>query len=178
MVYDISDGNNPLVKWCEDKSRVYDLALSADRERLAVVVEQLHAVIIYNFQTRTKLLKWSYDDVTLTSIRISLDSRYLLISMHPNELKEVNIETGAVVGTYKGHKQKDWMIRSSFGGATEPFVVSGSEDSKIYIWRRNRDSERLQVLPGHDKGPVNAISWNQREPGMFASAGDDNKVRM
>ena len=36
----------------------------------------------------------------------------------------------------------------------------------------------MESLKGDNKGCVNAVSWNPCDPGMFASAGDDKKVRM
>ena len=68
------------------------------------------------------------------------------------------------------------MIRSVFGGCNEAFVVSGSEDSQIYIWHRHNAS-LLEVLPGHS-GTVNAVAWNPRDPYMLASASDDQTVRV
>ena len=86
------------------------------------------------------------------------------------------------------------MIRSCFGGAAENFVVSGSEgsyipkesaehhsltstDAKIYIWHKE-NGQNIEALRGHGPGCVNAVSWNPVNAGMFASAGDDRKVRM
>lgn len=50
-------------------------------------------------------------------------------------------------------------------------------DSQIYIWHRENGA-LVEVLEGHTKGCVNAISWNPKNPSMFASAGDDCVVRM
>ena len=36
----------------------------------------------------------------------------------------------------------------------------------------------IETLDGHGGGPVNAVAWNPVEACMFASAGDDKKVRM
>jgi WD40 repeat protein len=98
--------------------------------------------------------------------------------MNPDQIREINIDTGELINEYRWHAQSEFMIRSSFGGASETFVVSGSEDSKIYIWRRNGNAEKLHMLQAHQRGCVNAIAWNPGEPGMFASAGDDASIRM
>jgi WD repeat-containing protein 26 len=177
--YKLAPGDeNATLKWREDKIRVYDLALSTDKQRVAVVADQQKSIIIYNFPTQHKIASFNYEHVQLTSIRISQDCRSILVSMNPDLIREIDIETGGVIASYKWHTQSEFMIRSAFGGAGESFVCSGSEDSKIYIWRRNSRGERLQAITGHQKGCVNAISWNPVFPEMFASAGDDGSVRM
>lgn len=50
-------------------------------------------------------------------------------------------------------------------------------DSKICIWHRYT-GRLLEQLEGHRGGCVNAVAWNTANPSMFASAGDDHKVRM
>lgn len=50
-------------------------------------------------------------------------------------------------------------------------------DSKVYIWNKENGA-LLETLEGHTRGCVNAVSWNPTDPCMFASGGDDMKVRM
>lgn len=71
-----------------------------------------------------------------------------------------------------------FVIRSGLGGGPEglSFVASGSEDSSVYVWHREKGA-LLAVLPGHS-GAVNAVSWNGRVPGLLASASDDHTVRL
>jgi WD40 repeat protein len=114
-------------EWKEDKLRVYDLALSPDGRRLVVLVDV--RIIIFNFITREKLVDRTFEGphIRMTSVSISQDSRVMLVSMNENRLFLASVETGQILQEFHGHKQKDFMIRSAFGGANENFVISGSE---------------------------------------------------
>jgi WD repeat-containing protein 26 len=46
----------------------------------------------------------------------------------------------------------------------------------IYVWHKE-NGVLIEKLKGH-ASCVNAVAWNPRDPGMFASAGDDRRVRM
>lgn len=65
----------------------------------------------------------------LTCINISRDSRYMLLNTSECEMQLLDIETREVARQYLGQKQGNYnyIIRSTFGGAAENFVVSGSE---------------------------------------------------
>lgn len=56
-------------------------------------------------------------------------------------------------------------------------VSDRNADSKIYIWHKGNNT-LVEALEGHTTGCVNAVAWNPKDPGVFASAGDDRKVRM
>jgi WD40 repeat protein len=68
------------------------------------------------------------------------------------------------------------VIKTTFGGANDSLVASGSEDMKIYIWHRDKE-ERLAVLEGHSAN-VNAVHWSPSNSYLFASASDDKTVRL
>ncbi|CAM9406699.1 unnamed protein product [Laminaria digitata] len=85
-------------------------------------------------------------------------------------------KTRKAVKKYLHHRQARYIVRSTFGGLNDSFVASGSEDSLVYIWQRER-GDLIAALPGH-AGTVNAVHWNPARPGMLASVSDDQTVRL
>lgn len=175
-----------------DSVRVNDLAISADGSRLVVLLET--QIQVYDFRSREKLCEWHFDEVKLTSVTISSDSRHMLVSMNKNKIRLIEIDTGREVQGFEGQIQENFIIRSSFGGADENFVVSGSEgmfwsfaasqceancvvDGRVYIWRNNVNGLLVEALDAHE-GCVNAVAWHPSDPRCFASAGDDGRVRV
>ncbi|KAF2841192.1 WD40 repeat-like protein [Patellaria atrata CBS 101060] len=158
----------------EEGLRVYDLAISPDGQRLVVLEET--RILVFDFVTKEKLVEWRIDDVKLTSVTISADSRRMLVSMNESKIRLMDIDTGQILQGFDGNRQSNFIIRSSFGGAGEGFVVSGSEDARIYIWRTN--GHLVEALEAHKPGCVNSVTWHPNDPTTFASAGDDHKVRM
>lgn len=105
--------------------RVQDCAISPDGRRL-VAADTEEKIHVYNMLTYE-------EDYCLplpskpTSVAISKDSRHVLINLAEGEIQLVDMETTALVRQFKGQKQGEFVIRSTFGGAAENFVVSGSE---------------------------------------------------
>ncbi|KAG0143927.1 hypothetical protein CROQUDRAFT_672674 [Cronartium quercuum f. sp. fusiforme G11] len=113
----------------------------------------------------------------LTCVSISDDSKYALINQSPNEVHLYSLEAHCLIRRYVGQKQGEFIIRSCFGGMDRNFILSGSEDSKVYVWHKETGS-LIEVLDGHGEGSVNAVAWNPKHPSMFASASDDHTVRI
>jgi WD40 repeat protein len=113
--------------FCEDgpKLRANDLAVSPDGQRLVVVAE--NSIMVFDFTTYEKICDWQLEDVKLTSVSISQDSRHMLVSMNHDKIHLMDIESGEIIRRFEGHQQKQFVIRSAFGGADQNFVVSGSE---------------------------------------------------
>ncbi|EME43317.1 hypothetical protein DOTSEDRAFT_72660 [Dothistroma septosporum NZE10] len=123
-----------------------------------------------------KVSEWQMED-KLTSINYSDDGEYILISMNEGRVLTLDSGNGEVVCRYEGAVQKEFVIRSAFGGAGQNFVISGSEDSRVYVWRRQTGG-LVATLDAHHPGTVNAVAWHPTNPGIFASAGDDRRVRV
>ncbi|KIV86096.1 hypothetical protein PV11_01731 [Exophiala sideris] len=118
----------------------------------------------------------------MTSISLSHDGNTVLVNLAVGEVHMIDLVTRDTVRRFKGQKQGEFVIRSCFGGAAENFVVSGSEDGLIYVWHKENEA-LIEKLSGHSRGVggkdcVTTVDWNPRDASMFASGGDDRKVRI
>lgn len=161
--------------------RINDLTVTADGNHLISICEK--DIRIYNLNT--KLERVIEEEKSITSLSVSKDGSFLLVNLVNQEIHLWDIKDNSkldikdnskLLFKYKGHRQTRYVIRSCFGGSDQAFIVSGSEDSQVYIWHRG-NGELLEVLPGHS-GTVNCVSWNPVNPHMFASASDDHTIRI
>lgn len=122
LIHNFSDDNAKL--------RANDLSVSPNGERLVAITES--SIVVFDFVSYEKIAEFQLEDMKLTSIKISQDSRHMLVSMSPDQIKLMEIDTGDVIQRFEAHAQKQFIIRSAFGGADENFVVSGSEGESDY----------------------------------------------
>ncbi|KAK9463915.1 WD40-repeat-containing domain protein [Lipomyces oligophaga] len=154
--------------------RIYDLTLTPDNSRI-IAISNEKRLSIYSY-TEWKLIAEFVLSGKMTCVTTSKDSKYALVNSCNKELHLWDLEQLQLVRKCLGHQQVDFVIRSCFGGVNDNFLVSGSEDSNIYIWKRD-DGSLIEVLGGHTKG-VNSVAWNPIDKHMFASASDDNTIRI
>ncbi|KAI9665604.1 MAG: hypothetical protein M1829_005684 [Trizodia sp. TS-e1964] len=155
--------------------RIQDCRISPDARRLIVISTEKQA-FIYDLKSREEEYHINFN-AKLNSLSVSQDSKYILVSQKNGEIHMIDIEERDLFRRFTGPKQDNFVIRSDFGGAGEHFVISGSEDSRIFIWHKE-NGVLLETLDAHTPVSVNAVAWNPQNPSMFASAGDDNLVRM
>jgi len=135
-----------------------------------------YSMVVYDLTTKEPELSVSLNG-QLTSVKVSSDSQYALINHAPDEVQLWDLSKGRLACKYAGQRQGRYIIRSCFGGVDDNFVVSGSEDGNVYVWRVDR-AILLDVLTGHGSGSVNSVAWNPRNPQMFASCSDDCTIRL
>ncbi|KAL2676812.1 hypothetical protein Neosp_010578 [[Neocosmospora] mangrovei] len=156
------------------KHRVQDICGSPDG-RWLVAVDHLQTIHVYNALTRE--LEFDMElKALLTSVSISEDSRHLLVNKSDGEAQLIDLFTRNSVQKFFGHTGGQFLIRSSFGGPNESFVLSGSEDGNILIWHKNTGAP-VERLPGHHPR-CNAVTWNPTDPFVLASCGDDGRLKM
>ncbi|KAI9891216.1 MAG: hypothetical protein M1814_002906 [Vezdaea aestivalis] len=166
-----------LYTWKREKSfRAQDAAISPDGKRI-VAITPTNTIFVYDFHNKEELFSATVSCPRLTCVNISADSQTILINRSDSELQLLDINKVSHVRRFEGYQQGAYVIRSTFGGAGENFVASGSEDGFIYIWHKG-NGMLLEKLAGHRGGSVNAVAWHPTDPRFMASAGDDARVRI
>ncbi|CUA68118.1 putative WD repeat-containing protein C343,04c [Schizosaccharomyces pombe 972h-] [Rhizoctonia solani] len=171
--------------------RVTDLTITPDGSRLVAVgtlvvqppinnnfdpSRQTRSMKVFSLSSRNELFSVGLSN-EVTSVKATADSRYVLISHAPDEVQLWDLDGQRMCQKYTGHYQGKHVIRSCLGGPDEGFVLSGSEDQTLYVWKRET-GVLIEVLSGHGNGCVNDVAWNPRDPALFASCSDDHTIRL
>ena len=173
-----------------DTGRIYDLKVSADG-RYLVAISHESKLFVWDLATRELIGQHKFQHI-LTCLNVSKDSKRVLISCSPKvdannaasqaaddlttEVQELTLPDLRFLRRLKGQRQEQFVIRSCYGGHNEQFVLSGSEDSDVYIWHR-RTEQLIERISGHGKS-VGSVVWNPGHDAQWASASDDGTVRI
>ncbi|KAI9018075.1 WD40-repeat-containing domain protein [Phycomyces nitens] len=162
-----------------ESERVLDMKLSLDGRRLVTVSYEMN-ITVYDFEFPSISQTSKMREVgAITSLSLTKDGRYALVNINIKESQEIHLwdlEDQSLVRKYTGHKQGEYIIRSTFGGLDESFILSGSEDNCVYVWSREHQ-DLLEVLHGHTD-TVNCVSWYPTSHTMFGSGSDDGTIRI
>ncbi|KAL4559382.1 hypothetical protein LXL04_031520 [Taraxacum kok-saghyz] len=166
---------NQLQSWTGQKTRmISDLQITSDGNFIISICQETMILLLNRESGEEKIIK---EDHNIVSFSLSRDKKFLLVSLVNQEIHLWDIEESRRVPVnYKGHKSTRFVVKACFGGPEDIYVASGSEDSRVFIWRRDT-GEIIDKLEGHS-GAVNCVCWNPRNPEMLASASDDGTVRI
>lgn len=114
-------------------------------------------------------------------VQFSPNGKYILAATLDNTLRLWNYANGKCLKTYTGHTNARYCIFSAFATTLskhptmDNYVVSGSEDKKIYIWDL-QTKEIVQVLEGHT-AVILGVACHPSQS-IVASGSMDNTVKI
>ncbi len=121
------------------------------------------------------------DNAAVTSTRFVPNGKYLLAWTLDNSIRLWNYVEGRCMKTYQGHKNEKYSLSGAVGVYADAdelekraFVVSGSEDGKIFTWDV-QSKEILQTIEGHEGVVLGVDTW---EEGLMVSCGVDKTIRV
>ena len=118
------------------------------------------------------------DNAPVTSVRFSPNGKYVLAWTLDSCVRLWDYLKGRCVKTYQGHKNEKYSISGAFGvygGSTQAFAASGSEDGSIAIWDVV-SKDLLQRLEGHERVVLGLDTLSGK--GLLVSCGLDRTVRV
>jgi mitogen-activated protein kinase organizer 1 len=81
----------------------------------------------------------------LSTAKLSSDDKCLAVATLDSKIKLIDINDGDILNQYTGHVNQNFKVDCHF---YKNFLISGSEDSKIYFWNVV-DAKLVKTLRGH-----------------------------
>ncbi|KAJ8947528.1 hypothetical protein NQ318_005005 [Aromia moschata] len=116
------------------------------------------------------------EDHPIMSFTVDKRDRLALLNVATQGVHLWDLKDKCLVRRYQGVTQGHFTIHSTFGGANQDFIASGSEDNQVYIWHV-RNEQPIATLQGHTR-TVNCVSWNPVYPHILVSVSDDCSIRV
>merc|ERR1711943_40040 len=121
--------------------------------------------IVRVFDTKTKELKYSINELMSHGNRIKVSQNHLAVGLWDGNIKIFNPEHGRLISSIPGHKSPI----HSLSGISKDIIVSGSSDRTIKLW--NIQGKSLCSLTDHTK-TVTAIELCQGASHIISGSKD------
>ena len=173
----IDTNSNPFLeigKFC----RIKQILFSEFSNLIIITPGSISDIIFYDLSKNKISFKVEMkEQIVYTNISKTDKGKYMLINiskLYPKILL-YNIEKIKTEAKFHGHIQKTMIIKCSFAGDKDQYIISGSEDSKVYIWDRKFPGSPKYTLGGHF-GIVNCaeILYND----VILSVSDDKTLKI
>ena len=177
LLVDISKNDNSFIeigKFCRTKQVLF----SEFNNYIIIISGSSNEITCYNLTLNKIEYKIITNDQTVYGNISKLDKgKYFIynISKTKPKIYLYNLSQKKVEETFTGHSQKIMIIKCSFGGEKDQFILSGSEDYTVYIWERGFSQLPKYKFKGH-LGTVNGVEmWNYD---FIISISDDKTIKI
>ena len=156
--------------------RIKQILYSELYNLIIIVPGSINDIICYDLPKNKISFKIEIkEEIVYTNISKSDKGKYLLINiskLYPKILL-YNLENTKTEDKYYGHIQRTMIIKCCFGGDKDQYIISGSEDAKVYLWER--EYPETPIYKGH-LDMVNSVELLFND--VLLSANDDKILKI
>ena len=177
LLIDINTNEPPYLeigKFCRIKQLLY----SEFNNLIVIIPGSLNDIICYDLSKNKISYKIEIKkEIVYSNISKSDKGKYILINISKSnpKISLYNLGNTKIEGNYYGHIQKTMVIKCSFAGDKDQYIISGSEDSNVYLWDRNIPGRPKYIFKEH-LGIVNSVELLFND--VLLSVSDDKSLKI
>ena len=177
LLIDVNNNEPPFLeigKFCRIKQILY----SEFNNLIIIIPGSISDIICYDLPKNKISFKIEIkEEVVYSNISKSDKGKYILINISKSYPKILlyNLDKTKTEDKYFGHTQRTMIIKCSFAGDKDQYIISGSEDAKVYLWDRNSPGTPKYSFEGH-LGVVNSIELLFND--VLLSVSDDKTLKI
>ena len=177
LLIDINTNEPPFLeigKFCRIKQLLY----SEFNNLIVIIPGSLNDIICYDLSKNKISYKIEIKkEIVYSNISKNDKGKYILINISKTDPKIslYNLGNSKIEGNYYGHTQRTMIIKCSFAGDKDQYIISGSEDSNVYLWDRNIPGRPKYIFKEH-LGIVNSVELLYND--VLLSVSDDKSLKI
>lgn len=177
LLIDINTNEPPYLeigKFCRIKQLLY----SEFNNLIIIIPGSLNDVICYDLSKNKISFKIEIKkEIVYSNISKNDKGKYILINISKSDPKILlyNLGNTKIESNYYGHTQRTMIIKCSFAGDKDQYIISGSEDSNVYLWDRNIPGRPKYIFKEH-LGIVNSVELLFND--ALLSVSDDKSLKI
>ena len=158
--------------------RIKQVLFSEVLNLIIVIPYSISDIMCYDFQRNKMSFRIEFkEEIVYSNISKSDKGKFILINVSKTFARILlyNLEKTKIEDKYFGHSQNTMIIKCTFAGNSDEYIISGSEDGCVYFWERNAPGKFKYCFKGH-WGVVNSVELIYDD--VIFSASDDKSLKI
>ena len=158
--------------------RIKQVLFSEVLNLIIVIPNSISDIMCYDFQKNKMSFRIEIkEEIVYSNISKTDKGKFILINMSKlfPKILLYNLEKTKTEDKYFGHSQNNMIIKCSFAGNYDQYIISGSEDGCVYLWERKTPGKAKYCFKGHF-GVVNTVEMLYDD--MIFSGSDDRCLKI
>ena len=158
--------------------RIKQVLFSEVLNLIIVIPYSISDIMCYDFQRNKMSFRIEFkEEIVYSNISKSDKGKFILINVSKTFARILlyNLEKTKIEDKYFGHSQNTMIIKCTFAGNSDEYIISGSEDGCVYLWERNTPGKFKYCFKGH-WGVVNSVELIYDD--VIFSASDDKSLKI